>query len=298
MQAMNWNDLAILLAVSRSQTVTEAAAHLGVVQTTVSRRLDALEDSLGVALVERGRDGVRLTEEGVIAARAAEQMEGLVHEVERSIIGASAELAGALTVTIPPMLADEYPDLFAVFAAQHPKIELEVATTLDAISLARREADVAIRMTNQPAESLYGRRLARMEYGVYGAHDLVASVSSRALDAFPWLTWRASVGAKLTAQWMKREVPAATIVCRYDSGPSLRAGVRAGAGIGFLPCVFGDADPLLTRLLGPVPEFGYDMWVLTHQDLANTARVRAFMTHVAGYFAARAPAFAGVSGIS
>lgn len=291
---MDWGDLPVLLALSRSDTMTAAAKALAVNQTTVARRLDALEEALGVQLVERRRDGISLTEEGAAAARAAEQMEGVAIELERALVGGSTRLAGAVRVTTADMLAVHHPDLFTTFAEQFPEIELEVVTGYALQSLARREADVAIRLTPKPAEHLFGRKLGVAGYGVYGSRALVTEIGRRArLDRFPWLGWTKEVGAKGTEAWMKKHVPGARITCRHDTALAMHAAAAAGAGLLLMPCIYGDAHPELVRVRGPIPGLGYDLWVLTHRDLAKTARVRAFLRHVGEYFDARQGALAG-----
>ncbi len=282
---MDWNDLSILLAVSRCGTLTAAADKLSVNQTTVARRIDALEESLGTQLVERRRDGVRLTDEGRAAAAQIEQMEGIAMSLERSLLGTNTQLAGSLRVTTTTELAVNYPDLFARFAADYPHIELEVFTGYEVRSLARREADIAIRMVDRPKPPLFGRKLFRFEYGVYGARSLVSKIGKRkSLGSFPWVSWVKSSTARLTERWMKKHAPTADVVCRFDSALAIDAAVRRGVGIAFMRCAYGDLEPDLVRLRGPEPGFGYDAWVLTHGDLANTARVRAFMEHTGRYF--------------
>lgn len=153
---VNWNDLSVLLAVSRSSTMTGAARRLGVDQTTVSRRLRALEESVGVRLVSRRRDGITLTEAGLEAARAGEIMETVATDLERSLVGSDAQLAGTVRVTTVALLAHHHPDLFSGFAERYPAIELEVETASSFRSLSRREADLAIRFTDRPDPSLFG----------------------------------------------------------------------------------------------------------------------------------------------
>ena len=178
---MNWDDLRILLAVSRAETMTRAARRLGVNQTTVSRRIQALEEALGVELVVRSRDGIALTEAGRQAAHAVEGMELVAHDVERSLIGGDAQLAGVLRVTTIDLIAHYHPDLFASFAAEYPAVELEVTVGFDQRSLAKREADLAIRWTHRPSEGLFGRKLGSVG-NVGRAGSAVRSVSRAAKE--------------------------------------------------------------------------------------------------------------------
>ncbi|MEO1229521.1 MAG: LysR family transcriptional regulator [Myxococcota bacterium] len=291
---MQWNDLSVLLEVSRCATMTEAAKRLGVDQTTVSRRLRALETSLGTQLVVRRRDGVDLTEAGVEASRSAEHMETISLDLERSLVGAESRLAGRLRVTTVEPIAVHHPDLFVDFGARFPDVALEVETHVGPRSLARREADVAIRWTRRPDEDLVAQKLVRAEFAIYVSKDLRASVGRRApLSRYPWLSLGEEGDARPFHEFLHQIAPGAHIRCRFENLLSMQSALRAGGGAGFLPCAFGDDDPQLERL-GPVrPGFGYDVWCLTHPDLRGTARVRAFVRHAVRYFEARTDAYAG-----
>lgn len=290
---MNWADLRILLAVARARTLTAAAQTLGLDQTTVSRRLEQLEESVGSPLLIRDRKGVQLTSAGERLVRAAEQMETAVVDAERAIVGRDQNLAGTLRVTLPDMLAQHHADLFADFVDHYPGLQLELSIGYTQRSLARREADVALRFTRKPEAQLFGRKLVRFAYAPYAAPALVNRVGTRApLERLPWLGWDPAVGARATERWMRKHVPRATIVARFDAGPALHAAVTAGLGAAIMPCVYGDAAGLM-RLRPPFPELGYDLWVLTHEDLRRTARVRAFIEHAAHYVEARRRDFEG-----
>lgn len=290
---MRWDDLSVLLEVSRARTMTEAAKRLGVDQTTISRRLQALEEQLGVQLVNRRRDGVQLTEAGSLAARSAEVMETVRLDLERTLVGTDTKLAGRLRVTTVEVMAHQHPDLFTSFGERYPAVELELETNISRRSLSRREADVAIRWSTRPDDGLIAHRLAHAHFAPYVTTSLRRSVGARAkLSKYPWLAF-SSGSAPLVERFMREHVPDARIVCRYEDLLSMLSALRAGAGVGFIPCAFGDEDPSLTRV-GPIhPELGYDIWCLTHPDLGATARVRSFIEHTRGYFESRADLYAG-----
>ena len=276
--------------------MTETAKRLGMNQTTVSRRLETLESSLGVELVHRRQDGIVLTEAGLDAVRSIEQMETVAHDLERRLLGTDTELAGAITVTTTDVITHYHPELFTTFAERYPAIELEVDTNFHARSLARREADIALRWTLKPDEGLFGRKLATAEYALYAHKTLIKAVGRRAkLSSYPWLAFTAASKARLTEEWMQHHVPDASIVCRYTHTLSMYAAIRQGSGVGFIPCAYADHDPALARLRGVVPNFGYDLWVLTHPDLSKTARVRAFLSHAGEFFDRKKKLYAGKS---
>lgn len=293
---MDWDALQTLLAVSRAPTLAKAAASLGVNATTVSRRLDALEESLGTRMVDRGRDGVRLTEqaEGVIAL--IEQMETLALALSRAIVGGDARLTGPLRVGTTDTVAAYHPEVFSSFAERHPQIELTVASSYGVHSLVRREADVVIRWTNHPDEQLFGRKLARAKYAVYASKSLVASLGAQAsAQSLPWINWDTSTNAQRRERWIRAHYPEVRIVCRYDSALALAAALEAGVGAALMPCAYCDGNEVLQRLTPPVADFGYELWALAHPSLAGTARVGAFLQHAGEYFGKLRQRFEGAT---
>lgn len=291
---MNWDDLRFFLAATRSKTLSDAARRLGVNQTTVTRRLEGVESELGVRLFDRTPGGIITSQAGADILRVAERVEESVAELERQVLGRDARLTGELRVTTLDMTAFYDADLFASFAQRYPGVDLELTVGNFPRNLTRREADVAIRWTSMPPDHLVGHRVARAEYALYGALSLLEKFpADLPLADYPWLGWDVASDARVTAEWMRQNVPAAKVVCRYDMALAMHGAVRAGMGVSFMPCAYGDADQSLRRLRPVEPGFGMDIWILTHPDLRSSARVRAFLEHAGAYFEARRDRFAG-----
>ncbi len=296
MQGLDWDDLRVFLAVARSRTLSGAARKLGVNQTTVTRRLEALEAKLGVRLFDRSPGGVNPTSAATEVVTVAERVEESVASIERQLIGQDTRLTGELRVTTIDMCAYYDVELFETFAKRYPEIELELSVGYFPRNLTRREADIAIRWTDKPPEHLVGHRVASAEYAVYAANSLLANYSDLTpLSELPWVDWDIANNARVTALWMRDHIPETQVVCRYDMALALHAAIRVGMGVGFMPCAYGDADPLLQRIRPVEPGFGIDIWLLTHPDLRSTARVRAFMEHAAAYFALHQGRFNGTA---
>ncbi|MCA9605069.1 MAG: LysR family transcriptional regulator [Myxococcales bacterium] len=290
---MNWDDLRFVLATARARTLSGAAQELGVTHTTVARRLRALEERIGARVFDARAEGLVPTAAGERLRDAAERMEEEVMGLDRAIVGRDARLTGPLCVATTDLLVLWFPELWASFAKEYPGIDLEVAASTRVANLTKRDADVAIRFTNRPPENLVGRKVGRLDYAVYGARSLVGSRRRVQLDAYPWIAWSERAQAKLTWAWMRKHVPGARIAMTVDAAVVFYAALRAGMGLGHLPCIEGDGDPTLRRLGDPIEGFGMDIWVLTHPDLRNTARIRAFMQHAATCITARADDLAG-----
>ena len=201
MQGLDWDDLRVFLAISRSKTLSGAARTLGVNQTTVTRRLETLEARLGVRLFDRSPGGVSPTGAATDILQVAERVEDNIALIERQLVGQDMRLTGELRVTTIDMSAYYDADLFESFAQRYPHIELELSVGYFPRNLTRREADVAIRWTDKPPEHLVGQRVCTAEYAVYGARSLLDRHGAEAsLSEFPWVDWDVANNARVTAQ--------------------------------------------------------------------------------------------------
>jgi DNA-binding transcriptional LysR family regulator len=296
MHDMIWDDLRFVLALARTGTMSAAAKHLGVTHTTVSRRLAAFEEQVGVRVFDKHPDGYVATSAGEDLVRVAERMEEEVLSVDARVLGQDERLSGPLRVTTTTGMGVHVADALASFVERFPLVELELSLDYEFRSLTRREADVAIRTTNKPPENLVGRKVARVEFAVYGARSLHKRLGKGAqLKDYPWVMWDARLGAQMTERRVDKIAPGRHVSLRVDDQLMFKEALRAGIGVGFLPCIDCDDDPALERLRDIEPDFGMDVWLLTHPDLRNTARVRAFLDHMAPALVEQRDRFAGVA---
>lgn len=281
---MDWDNLRIFLALAQQKSVRGAAGALGVSHSTVSRRIESFEDSLGVRLFERLPDGFVLTPFGEDMMQTARRLEEAVNGLERRVLGQDARLRGDLRVTMPDLLAAKLlmPDLVA-FGKRYPDINLEVAISYTPFDLSRREADVAIRITRDPPEALVGRKIITYARATYASraylaeHDPVAEP-----DSVTWIGWD---DRSRHPRWVRETpFPGAPVRGRLNNAMVQLAAAKAGMGLAMLPCFMGDTEPDLRRVPPGKPEPAWDIWILTHEDLRATARVRAFMDFMAEAF--------------
>jgi DNA-binding transcriptional LysR family regulator len=181
------------------------------------------------------------------------------------------------------LLFRRYHAAFSAFIKRYPTVNLTVTTSDIEVSFTRREADVALRMTNTPPEYLVGRKVGRVDFAVYGRKDLVESKGPNAsFSDFPWIAWdEQRPDMRWLDGWLEANAPGARVAIRINfSMLQLRETISAGFGVHFLPCFEGDTEPNLARI-GPVaPQYGRDIWLLTLPELRNTSRIHAFMTHM------------------
>jgi DNA-binding transcriptional LysR family regulator len=277
---MQWDDLRYVLCLCTQGTLTNAAGELGVSHTTVARRVAALEEELGSRLFDKTPQGYVPTRAGEEILSVARRVEEQMNTLDRQLLGRDTRLSGKLRVTTIDAVATRHAREIGAFTKRYPAIELALTVDNRLRSLTRREADVAIRFTNNPAEHLVGRKLGRAEFAAYASEELIAAQDDPTeIGAYPWLGWDEAQSATLTERFLSKHVASKHRVYRVDTGLSMIAAVTAGIGVSFLACMWGDSIEGLRRLRDVEPGFGMDMWLLTHPDLRHTARVRAFMDH-------------------
>lgn len=294
MTSLAWDDLRFVLALQRERTLSDAAAELGVTRTTVGRRLKEAEDRLGVRLFDRTDEGFVATAAGEELAETAARLEAEIHVVEGRLLGRDAQLRGRLRVSTVDFVFAGFPDVFASFLQRYPGVDLTVGVTNEQVSLTRRLADVALRIGNNPADGLVGRRVGRMQFEAYASRSLVERVGVGApLSAFPWLHLDERSDTRWLDGWLAQHAPGARVAMRTDEHVARRSAISAGIGAFFLPCFDGDADPDLVRIGARLSNEARDLWVLTLPDLRNSSRVRAFMDHAYEAFRSHQRALAG-----
>jgi DNA-binding transcriptional LysR family regulator len=297
MSEPDWDHYRHALAIGTAGSLAGAARVLGVNHTTVLRRLDALEAQLGTRLFDRQRQGYQPTEAGLALLEQARQMASRADEIERQVLGHDRQLTGALRVTTAFVLMEHLlPQPLADFARAYPGIETEVMENAFLVDLAsrhadtdqgwaRREADVAVRLSSQVAEHLVGRQLGIAHSRVYalrGAADLPQTVTP--LDALvrdvPWVAFERDGRSRVLDHWLRRHLAHAQVRVRVDIFNAKAAMLRTGIGVGVLPTFMEDKHPELVAVSEPIAELAQPVWMLTHPDLRHTARVRAFMQFV------------------
>jgi molybdate transport repressor ModE-like protein len=272
MTRFSWDDLRLFLAVEREGGVLQAAEALGVNHTTLYRRLATLEERLGARLIERGGRGVTLTAAGEELLAAAERMNAAADNALLKLTGRDLAPAGTVRVTAPDDLM-HYVLIPALpsFNALYPKIQVELVVDNRHLNLTRREADIAVRATAAPQETLVGRRALPVETALF----YPAAFAERPRAEWTWAAWEAGAGPAVAAAWMAREAAAEQVILRANSMLNLARAVESGAAAALLPGFLGARLSGVEReRLGHPLEEQVAVWVLTHPDLRNAARIR------------------------
>jgi DNA-binding transcriptional LysR family regulator len=272
---LDWEDLHYFVALAQAGSLSAAARNLAVSHATVGRRLAALEDTLGCSLFDRRVDGYTVTKDGARVLEAATAMEQHALTVVRQAKRGRG-LTGAVRLTAVDALAERLlvPRL-AEFRRRHPGIDLEVIADSRSLSLAKREADIAIRLTRPESGELFVRRLATMGYGVYAAEGG---------DTSAWVGYDEAFAHLPEARWLARHATGERVAVRANEIMVQLAAVRAGFGKALLPCRFADADRMLVPVPVAAPALTRDAWLVVHRDMRDVPRVRAVIDAVIAIF--------------
>ncbi len=296
---MDWDYLRYIHALATGGTLARAGDILGVHQTTVLRRLDQMEEQLGVQLFERTRDGVQLTPAGETAFNEAERLSQDMDSLERKLMGQDARPVGKVRLaTTDTLLSCLINPILSEFVALHPGIQLEVTTGNEVLSLSRRDTDIALRPTNEPQETLIGRRIGVIESAIYASDDYIDSHPPFDPDhpeAEAWVVPDESFSHLATNRWYRKHLKDTQPVIRCNSLYGMYSMICSGSGVGVIPCYMGDSTADLRRLSAPLKAEGTDLWLLTHQDLRQMARVRMVLEFLSEKLHERQPLIEGRS---
>jgi DNA-binding transcriptional LysR family regulator len=287
---VEWNDLAYLLEVARTGSLSRAARHLDVATSTVARRLDALERSLGLRLLDRRPDGVRLTAHGDHIRRLAGGVRTEVAAVERV---AAALRQGEwpdpvrLTSTemvVADVLAPALPNLWR----GHPGLRVHLDSRGEVVSLANREADVAVRMSRPVGDSLVARKLPIIRLGLYAGESYLGGREPASLDLSRerLLLYDQSYGRIPEVDWMAKAGLGDAVFLRTGSTRALLSAAVAGAGVALLPEAFARRVPALREIPTPRPIPARTPWLVVHRDLRRSKPIRAVFDWVLATFEA------------
>lgn len=296
-----WDDFRFIVAIARNGSLKRAAAALNSNVSTVSRRLDAIEERLGQRLFDRSPEGTTATAAAESLLPFAEAMEAAANGAYRSIEGLEREIEGEVRITAPPGLVDRF---FSPFIAKlrraHPRLRIQVLSQVGYADLARREADIALRAQRPTSGDLIARRLrvpegpgaahlptdkdAPIATVLVGAPSLVASLGP--LDSFegvPFVGYGDALDHLPTNQWIYAQAGPEALVLRSNSMTLQQAAIEDGVGLGLLPLphTFGASlvAPKLTKSfrsqLPPLP--GGELWLVGHRALKDVPRIRTTM---------------------
>ncbi|ATF18009.1 LysR family transcriptional regulator [Phaeobacter gallaeciensis] len=275
-QTIEWSDVPFVLAVCETGSLSGAARKLGVNHSTVFRRVESLENRLGVTLFERLSHGYVMTAAGEYFLQHGQKLQERMTRIQRELSGQDFRLEGVLSVTTTDSLLYLLSPVFRDFQHKYPEVEMRLLTGTRPLDLMQRDADIALRPTQNPPEHWIGRNLLPVSYAVYAHSDYVKAMQYLPPERHRWLqlddSLRQSPMNKVTATHKADIAPVSltsSVMGMFDLA-------RAGLGIAVLPCYLGRTCPELQQLHAPETKNDTCLWLLAHPDIRRSARVHAF----------------------
>jgi len=282
---LNWDDLRVALAVFRGGSLSAAARVLEVNQTTVSRRVQGLEHTLGGRLFDR-HDGVHTpTALGGEVLAHGERVETEMTALMTDVGAPGSTLSGAVRITaVGSILSTVLAPGLGRFTVDYPDVHIQLIGADANLSFTRRETDLALRMGRPRTGAMLARKLTDVDYGIYGACALGTEAGEDSMAR--WVGFDDSLADIAEHRWLMRHLGAQRarerIVMKTNSFQTLVAAIGAGVGRGIVPCFVGDRDPQLVRLGEQTPVLKRELWLLTHQELASWPRIQAVSQWIRG----------------
>ena len=276
---MDWNDLRDFLAISRHRTLSAAAEALGVQQSTMGRRLKALEARIGARLLKRTATGFILTTAGEAILANVERIEIEALAIERAVTGKDVRLEGAVRLNaIEDLTVEVLTPILADFHAHYPGITLELIADSRQLDLSRGDADIALRLSRFTQHDLTVRKVADFAFAAYASRSYI---DARGVPDFE----RGALGHRLLlpqeetnastpqALWFADLTSAASVALRANSFYMLVSAAEAGMGLVCLPRFLGDSAQL-TLLATPHIAPPSELWLGVHRDIREAPRFR------------------------
>lgn len=279
-----WDDLHLIRTVAVTGSLAAASDALGVNHSTVFRKLGLIEAQLGTRLFERHRSGYVPTPTGEAFAQLGDSVETQLSALMLKLSGQQIAPRGELRITTnETLLVYLLTPILAAFRERHPEITLDIILSTEALNLAKRDADVAIRATDSPPDNLVGRRLATLGWAIYGQAQAwrEKAWTQDAMAEADWVTLGDRLAHLAVSKWVRSRIPAERLVYKVNTVLGLAEAIEAGIGVGPVPCFIADMREGLTRLAPPAPDFSAGLWALTHPDLRHSPRVRVFLDFLA-----------------
>lgn len=276
---MDWNDLRFFLAVARTNSLTKTAATLKVSQSTVSRRIGALESSLRTSLFLHHQTGYFLTDAGQALLSYAEEVESRVGALEHAFAGRDGDAAGTVRLATAETLANHLiiPAL-PQLQADYPAIRLELITGVNTVSVVRNDADIALRLVRPEQNTLKIRKAGVMASAVYAAESYLRTHPAppdAPLRGRRFITWDSTFSHLPAARWFDEQVADKTSMLATTSLVTQLSAVNAGLGLAVLPCFIAAQQPGLVEVIPSGQVLSEDLWLVTHADLIASARIKA-----------------------
>lgn len=282
----NWDDYRVFIALAEAGSLLHAGKALGVQHSTVLRRINALEERLSVRLFDRLKTGYVLTASGEKMLETVQHLKDEIYNAERAVLGEDVKLSGTIKISTTDTIGYFWlPEKIAAFKVQYPDIILDIDITTRHRNLTKREADIVIPAVNRQPDTMIGRELKPIIFNLYAHLGYEASnIQPEDYKGHKFLLPNEQIAGIPPNVFIRKHIDEAQIVTTSDKLTGLYHFCKNSLGIAPLPSYVGDKDENL-KCVGELPaEIQKNaIWILTHPDLKNTARIKAFMEFMRTY---------------
>lgn len=277
---LDWNDLRYFLAVADHGSTLAAGRALRVSQTTVARRIAALEEALGLTLFEKRQAGYVLTPAGEGLVERARSVADATHSFGEAAAALGRDSSGVVRITTQEIFANTLlAPMLRELHELHPQIVIEIDTQQDLLDLGEGAADIALRSTaSEQSAGIVGRSLCIDDWTLYCSRDYAERHGvPRTREDLLQHAIIGGGGGKLWLhyeKWLRSLGLEGQVAMHHATSTGLLMAVRSGFGIAVLPCIVADGEPDLIRCIPPRDDHHRQMWLLTHERVRHTPRVR------------------------
>lgn len=279
---VDWNYYLYFLKVAENGNLNSAAVELGVNHSTVFRRINSLEEKLDVRLFERSKGGYTLTKAGEDILGRVRQVDVQMYSIQRSLLGKDIRLSGNLKISTTDTIGYYWlPPYVKRFKERYPEILIDLDIQTRYTNLTKREADIVIPAVNMQPDYMVGRQLSRIYFRLYGSRNYLERYgipdSVEEFGNHRFLVPNEALATISASKWLKKHIQDHQVAAASDKLSTLYKFAQQDLGIAPLPHYVGEADDRLVEIM-ELPDYCHrHVWILTHPDLRNTARIRTFM---------------------
>lgn len=288
---VSWEDQRAFVAVLEEGSLSAAARRLGVSQPTVRARLNALEQALGVVLFTRSMRGVVPTDQARALLGPARMMASASETFIRAASGPIDRVAGIVRLSVSDVVGVELlPAMLVELRHRHPDLILETVLSNASANILEQEVDIAVRMHRPAQEALVAKEVPPIPIGLFAHVDYLAArgtpLSVADLGQHDIIGSDRSVPDLEFASTFLPGIARKRYVFRTDSHPAQLAAARAGLGIAIIQLAIGLGDDRLQRVLPELAIPPLRTWIVTHESLRTTPRIRSVFDHLVSAFGA------------
>jgi DNA-binding transcriptional LysR family regulator len=278
----DWEDLRYFVTFSQEESLAKAARRLKVDHATVARRIASLEHALELKLVDRRPRAYVLTIDGKRIAERGTRMQEESFAVERMSIAGQEVVSGEVVISAPPSMASSViaPHL-GKLRAQYPAVHVRLITDVRNVSLIRREADIAVRLSRPAEADLVARKIAVIPFALYASP---AYLASHVAEDYEFIGYDDSMDGTIQQIWLDSQANSRPVVFRSNSLDVQHAAARAGVGVAALPYFLGDWDDSLSVIESTGEALTREVWLSIHNDLRHAPAIRSVMQFIASCF--------------